>query len=96
MLVLIFWQVISLVFSPLHCQHHTEPILAADTCLWKNYCVTVAKDRSLMLWDYHDHNLLLKETFKEDLYSVALHPTGIPILQLPLLFNKILILVYVV
>ncbi|KAF2363186.1 WD40 repeat, partial [Trinorchestia longiramus] len=69
-------QVASSVFRPLHTQHHSGAVVSADVCFWKPFCATVARDRSFLLWDYDQHLLLLQHTFKEDLYCVALHPTG--------------------
>ncbi|XP_047736642.1 cilia- and flagella-associated protein 57-like [Hyalella azteca] len=69
--------VTSSVFRPLHTHHHVGAVISADVCQWKTYCATIGRDRTFLLWDYSLQELLLQETFKEDLYSVALHPTGL-------------------
>ncbi|XP_071547435.1 cilia- and flagella-associated protein 57 [Panulirus ornatus] len=67
----------SLMFSPLHARHHEGGVVDADTCLWKPLLVTGGEDRTLRVWDYQDHDLLLTYTFKEDIFSLSLHPTGL-------------------
>ncbi|XP_069954050.1 cilia- and flagella-associated protein 57 isoform X2 [Cherax quadricarinatus] len=67
----------SLVFSPLHARHHQGGIVDADSCLWKPFLVTGGEDRTLRVWDYQRHTLLLTHTFRDDIFSLSLHPTGL-------------------
>ncbi|KAK4327979.1 hypothetical protein Pmani_001593 [Petrolisthes manimaculis] len=67
----------SLMFSPLHARLHEGGVVDADTCLWKPVVVTGGTDRTLRVWDYQNHTLLLTHTFREDIFSLAIHPTGL-------------------
>lgn len=48
----------------------------ADTCLWKPLVVTAGEDRTLKVWDYRQHVLLMSHPFKQDVFSLSVHPTG--------------------
>ncbi|KAK7077138.1 hypothetical protein SK128_007453 [Halocaridina rubra] len=67
----------SLMFTPLHAKHHEGGIVDADVCLWKPIVVTGGRDRTVRVWDYQTHNILLSHSFREDIFSLSLHPTGL-------------------
>lgn len=48
----------------------------ADGCLWKTIVVSGGQDRTVRVWDYQEHSLLLTHAFREDIFSLSLHPTG--------------------
>ncbi|XP_042865893.1 cilia- and flagella-associated protein 57-like [Penaeus japonicus] len=67
----------SLMFSPLHARHHEGGVVDADGCLWKSIVVSGGQDRTVRVWDYQNHALLLTHAFREDIFSLSLHPTGL-------------------
>ncbi|XP_068201905.1 cilia- and flagella-associated protein 57 [Palaemon carinicauda] len=67
----------SLMFTPLHAKHHEGSIVDADACLWKPVVVTAGQDRTVRVWDYQNHNLLLSHAFREDIFSLSVHPSGL-------------------
>ncbi|XP_037786500.1 cilia- and flagella-associated protein 57-like [Penaeus monodon] len=67
----------SLMFSPLHARHHEGGVVDADGCLWKTIVVSGGQDRTVRVWDYQEHSLLLTHAFREDIFSLSLHPTGL-------------------
>lgn len=45
---------------------------------WKPMFMTCGKsDRSVKLWNYENHSLLLSADYSEDVVDVSLHPTGL-------------------
>lgn len=43
----------------------------------KNFDLLGAKDRALKIWNYETDEIELAQSFEDDIYSVALHPTGL-------------------
>ena len=74
------------MFSSLHAHYHEEGIVDMDSCLWRPIVVTVSGDRTLHVWDYLAKNLLLYHTFREDVFSISLHPNG-KIIRAKYIFN---------
>ncbi|XP_050311353.1 cilia- and flagella-associated protein 57 [Anthonomus grandis grandis] len=57
---------------------HLGPIGSMSLCRWKPICISSGKrDRSLKIWNYETNELELVQNFEDDIYSVALHPTGL-------------------
>jgi hypothetical protein len=48
-------------------------------CIKKQLLVTASSDRTVRIWDYDRKSLELCESFKEEAYGVAFHPTGLHI-----------------
>ncbi|XP_050690279.1 cilia- and flagella-associated protein 57-like [Eriocheir sinensis] len=67
----------SLQFTPLLARLHEGAVVDADTCLWKPLVVTAGEDRTLKVWDYRQHLLLMSHPFKQDVFSLSVHPTGL-------------------
>ncbi|XP_076036543.1 cilia- and flagella-associated protein 57-like [Oratosquilla oratoria] len=67
----------NLLFRVLHALHHERGILGAATCLWKPVVLTTGGDRTLRVWDYEKNLLLMNQPFREDIFSIALHPSGL-------------------
>ncbi|KAF7265792.1 hypothetical protein GWI33_020867 [Rhynchophorus ferrugineus] len=57
---------------------HLGAIGSMSICRWKPLCITAGvQDRSLKIWNYETDDLELVQNFEDDIYSVALHPTGL-------------------
>ena len=46
-------------------------------CTRKPLIASCSKDNTVRLWNFKLHELELMKAFPEDMYSVALHPTGL-------------------
>ncbi|XP_047106932.1 cilia- and flagella-associated protein 57-like [Schistocerca piceifrons] len=57
--------------------HHGE-INGLSTCRWKPIFITCGKaDRTVRIWNYEEQKLTISVQYQEDVYCVALHPTGL-------------------
>ncbi|XP_049771839.1 cilia- and flagella-associated protein 57-like [Schistocerca cancellata] len=57
--------------------HHGE-INGLSTCRWKPIFITCGKaDRTVRIWNYEEQKLTMSVQYQEDVYCVALHPTGL-------------------
>lgn len=65
---------ISYTISPFHA---CKGITGLDVCTRKPLMVTCSKDNTVRLWNFQLHQMELMKSFPEDMYSVALHPTGL-------------------
>ncbi|RKP18864.1 WD40 repeat-like protein, partial [Rozella allomycis CSF55] len=59
---------------------HQGSIVGLDTCIKKPLLVTCGADQSVRLWNYEENTCDLVKYFNEDIYSVALHPSGFYVL----------------
>ncbi len=57
--------------------HGPKSIIAMDCCALKPIAITICKDFTLRIWNYQHHVPDLIKIFPEDMYSVALHPSGL-------------------
>lgn len=57
--------------------HGPKPITGMDVCVRKPLVLTCCRDNTLRMWNFRDHTLELLKVFPEEMYSVALHPTGL-------------------
>lgn len=58
---------------------HSKGISGLDVCVKKQLIATCATDRTVRLWSYNSNNQFTLDTsqsFNEDTYSLALHPSG--------------------
>lgn len=55
-------------------------ITGLDTCIRKPLIVTCGHDKSLRVWNYIDHTIEVMKTFKEEMHSVAFHPSGLHVI----------------
>nr|CCA14945.1 conserved unknown protein putative [Albugo laibachii Nc14] len=55
-------------------------ITGLDTCIRKPLIVTCGLDKSLRVWNYIDHTIEVMKIFKEEMYSVAFHPSGLHVI----------------
>ncbi|XP_044252622.1 cilia- and flagella-associated protein 57 [Tribolium madens] len=57
---------------------HNGPIGSMAVCNWKPILLTAGRnDRTLKIWNYETEELELMQKFQDDLYGVALHPSGL-------------------
>ncbi|KAK9883072.1 hypothetical protein WA026_001275 [Henosepilachna vigintioctopunctata] len=57
---------------------HNGPVGSMAVCSWKPILLTAGqKDRTLKIWNYETCELELGQKYQDDLYGVALHPTGL-------------------
>ena len=62
----------------LQCSFHgPAPITGMDVCIRKPLMVSCSKDNSLRVWNYQTNEVELLKHYLEDMYSVAIHPTGL-------------------
>lgn len=61
---------------------HSKGISGLDVCVKKQLIATCATDRTVRIWSYNSNNqftLDASQSFTEDTYSLALHPSGLHI-----------------
>ncbi|NXV71523.1 CFA57 protein, partial [Atlantisia rogersi] len=56
---------------------HSASVTGLDICIWKPILVTCSLDKSVRIWNYKTNTLELCKEFREEAYTVALHPTGL-------------------
>ncbi|XP_044759161.1 cilia- and flagella-associated protein 57 [Coccinella septempunctata] len=57
---------------------HNGPVGSMAVCSWKPILLTAGqKDRTLKIWNYETAELELGQKYQDDIYGVALHPTGL-------------------
>ncbi|KAJ8986164.1 hypothetical protein NQ317_005638 [Molorchus minor] len=57
---------------------HLGPVGSLAVCRWKPIVITAGeRDRSLKIWNYETDEVELIRHFEDDIYSVALHPSGL-------------------
>ncbi|XP_063431022.1 cilia- and flagella-associated protein 57-like [Mytilus galloprovincialis] len=67
-------------FETLSQSFHSGQILGVDICIRKPLIATCSLDKSVRIWNYEKCNLELYKEFPEELFSIALHPSGLYIL----------------
>ncbi|KAH8870172.1 Cilia- and flagella-associated protein [Schistosoma japonicum] len=68
------------IFVPVSQSFHNGQILGMDVCIRKPLIATCATDRTVRIWNFETNDLDLNKQFAEEVFSVALHPTGLFIL----------------
>ncbi|GAB1610641.1 cilia- and flagella-associated protein 57-like, partial [Argonauta hians] len=66
-----------LTFEPLAQSFHSHNITGLDVCARKPIAVTSSLDRSIGIWNFETCTQELYKEFSEEIYSVALHPSGL-------------------
>ncbi|XP_072724848.1 cilia- and flagella-associated protein 57 isoform X3 [Ciconia boyciana] len=56
---------------------HSASITGLDICTWKPILATCSLDRSVRIWNYKMNTLELYKEYREEAYTVSLHPTGL-------------------
>ncbi|CAH8509372.1 unnamed protein product [Schistosoma turkestanicum] len=67
----------TMTFNMLSQSFHYGQILNMDVCIRKPLIVTCATDKTVRIWNFETNDLELTKSFVEEVYSVALHPTGL-------------------
>ena len=63
-------------FSHLVSSFHYGNINGMDVAQRKSLLATCGNDKTVRVWNYLDNTLEVSETFKEESFSVAFHPSG--------------------
>eukprot|EP01116_Phalansterium_solitarium_P025006 TRINITY_DN9363_c0_g2_i2.p1 TRINITY_DN9363_c0_g2~~TRINITY_DN9363_c0_g2_i2.p1 ORF type:complete len:870 (+),score=418.23 TRINITY_DN9363_c0_g2_i2:862-3471(+) len=69
-----------LKFRHLAHSNHSATITGMDSCIRKPLIATCGQDKSVRIWNYKTNSLELFKMFTEDVFSVALHPSGMQVL----------------
>ncbi|NXN29526.1 CFA57 protein, partial [Nycticryphes semicollaris] len=64
-------------FAYLNFPLHSASITGLDICIWKPILATCSLDRSVRIWNYKMNTLELCKEYREEAYTVSLHPTGL-------------------
>ncbi|NXI39863.1 CFA57 protein, partial [Galbula dea] len=56
---------------------HSASITGLDISIWKPILATCSLDRSIRIWNYKMNTLELCKEYREEAYTVSLHPTGL-------------------
>ncbi|CAH8577208.1 unnamed protein product [Schistosoma haematobium] len=70
----------TLKFIPVSQSFHNGQIIGMDVCIRKPLIATCSTDRTVRIWNFETNDLELIKQFAEEVFSVALHPTGLFIL----------------
>nr|CAD7457121.1 unnamed protein product [Timema tahoe] len=71
-------QVLEVPFKMVGEYLHHGPVIGLATCAWKPIFLTCGHvDRTVRVWNYEEGTQELVKQYQEDLYCVALHPTGL-------------------
>ncbi|XP_075280835.1 cilia- and flagella-associated protein 57 isoform X3 [Opisthocomus hoazin] len=64
-------------FAYLNFPLHSASVTGLDICIWKPVLATCSLDRSVRIWNYKTKTLELYKEYREEAYTVSLHPTGL-------------------
>eukprot|EP00198_Chlamydomonas_reinhardtii_P011942 XP_001701279.1 flagellar associated protein [Chlamydomonas reinhardtii] len=68
-------------FEVLGTPNHAGPITGLDVCVRKALIASCCStDRSVRLWNWADRTCELYRTFADEIFSIAIHPTGLQVL----------------
>ncbi|KAH9582313.1 hypothetical protein LSM04_000234 [Trypanosoma melophagium] len=68
------------VFEPIGQPFHSGPIIGVDVCVQRPYAVTAGRDRCIFLWNLVTGIVEFRKRFSTDIYSIAMHPSGLHLL----------------
>ena len=62
-----------------HANNHLNEsaIISVDDAMWKPIIATIAKDKTVRIWNLNDNKVENMEKFEEEPIAVALHPSGL-------------------
>lgn len=77
---------------------HAATVTGMDVAVRKPWMVTCSVDKTVRVWNFLDRSIELSKTFREEAYSVAIHPAGLMVLvsdepPATLGMNKLILLV---
>lgn len=67
-------------FDVLGTPNHVGAITGLDVCVRKPLIATCGLDKSVRLWNFQERTCELSKGFNDELYSIAIHPTGLMVL----------------
>ncbi|XP_028939823.1 cilia- and flagella-associated protein 57, partial [Antrostomus carolinensis] len=67
----------STYFAYLNFPLHSASVTGLDICIWKPILATCSLDRSVRIWNYKTSTLELYKKYREEAYTVSLHPNGL-------------------
>lgn len=67
-------------FEVLGTNNHWAAITGMDACVRKPLIATCSTDKTVRLWNYIDRTCELIKSFSEEMYSIALHPSGLMVI----------------
>ncbi|KAL6752180.1 WD repeat domain 65-like protein [Haematococcus lacustris] len=67
-------------FDVMGTSNHQGPVTGMDICVRKPLLVTCSTDKSIRFWNYVDRTCELTKWFPDEIFSVAIHPTGLQVL----------------
>ena len=59
---------------------HSRAIHGMDVCIKKYLVATCSIDKTVRIWNYNNKTLEICETFQDEAFSVAFHPSGFHII----------------
>jgi WD40 repeat protein len=66
-------------FDYLIAPFHSKQITGLDTCIRKPLVVTCSPDKTIRVWNYMDSTPVISRQFQHEVFSVAVHPSGLHI-----------------
>ena len=67
-------------FEFLTSSFHAAQITGLDSCVRRPWVVTSSNDKTVRIWNHRTNNMEYLKSFAEDVYSVAMHPSGFHVL----------------
>ena len=64
-------------FDVLGTSMHQGPVTGLDICIRKPLIASCSTDKSVRLWNYNDRTCELTKWFADEIFSIAIHPTGL-------------------
>ncbi|RNF03776.1 WDdomain 65 [Trypanosoma rangeli] len=68
------------VFEPIGQPFHSGPVIGVDVCVQRPHAVTAGRDRCIFLWNLITGVVEFRKRFPTDIYSIAMHPSGLHLL----------------
>mmetsp|Transcript_22834 Transcript_22834/g.63112 ORF Transcript_22834/g.63112 Transcript_22834/m.63112 type:complete len:1547 (+) Transcript_22834:150-4790(+) len=67
-------------FDVLGTNNHQGPVTGMDMCVRKPLIASCSTDKSVRLWNYNDRTCELVKWFPDEIFSIAIHPSGLQVL----------------
>jgi hypothetical protein len=65
-----------MIFEYANCAYHYGAIVGLDVAIRKSLIVTCGVDKFIRIWNFLSMTQEAQAEFAEEIYSVAIHPTG--------------------
>lgn len=66
-----------MIFQPVGQPFHSGSVVGVDTCIQRPLVVTAGRDGDIFLWNTITNVVEMRKHFHEEIFSVALHPSGL-------------------